>query len=93
MRTLTACLILALWGCGGSDRGSEVYWHGTWTQGGQTARIRFMDIGDHLEGWTDDGRRVSGNWPRLVLNEAVWVRGEPGIYRQGTIVARMEVRR
>lgn len=53
-------------GCGGNEphRG---YLRGTWTQGPATANIRLWDFGDRIEGWTDDGRRVSGNWPRLVL--------------------------
>lgn len=85
---LLACV---LWGCGGHEDGSSGYLRGTWVQEGVTARIRLWDFGDRLEGWTDDGRRVSGDWPRLVLNETVWLRESPGVYRNGSIEARMAV--
>lgn len=94
-RLLLVSLVLV--GCGGNDP-SRGYLRGTWTQDGAVANIRLWDFGAKVEGWTDDGRRVTGNWPELVLSEPqgtsqVWTRTTPGRYQSGSESAVMEVRR
>lgn len=96
MRSLLLFAVL-LAGCGGSDPG-ERYLSGTWTQEGSTCRFRVIEDGSRLEGWTDDGRRVSGSWPVIVLARPyeagiAWTRIRPGVYAHGSVEAVLEVRR
>lgn len=83
-------------GCGGSDP-ARGYLHGTWEQSGHTCNIRLWDYGNRVEGWTDDGRRVSGDWDRLVLTSDVetipWRRVMPTVYANGDVRARLIVHR
>lgn len=94
-RLLLLAVILA--GCGGSDPG-ERYLSGTWTQGGSTARFRVIEDGSRIEGWTDDGRRISGSWLVIVLTRPyeagiAWTRVKPGEYENQGVRAVLEVRR